>query len=1078
MSVHRSLSDSALIPRRRHPLDARKELSAVWAATVRRRLTAVATTVALAASLMAGAAAPVLAEAEQPALPAFPGAEGLGWAATGGRGGEVYHVTSKELTGEGTLHHALTTTADTPRTIVFDVSGNLPIPQIVVEDASNITLAGQTAPGDGVTVMGNTIRIVDSHDIVIRHLRFRMGKHDGVNDDTMYIENSQNVIIDHSSFSWGTDEVLSIKSKNYENPTSRNITVQWSIISEGLLTHSMGGLIEMNTISMHHNLYAHNNDRNPKTKGQIDFVNNTVYNWGDFPYVAGGESGTKGYGNVVGNTFIAGVNSGSPDDAIVRGNENYQVFLEGNVIDSDRDGELNPVNTGEDMLEEERPAVVVDERFAYPPVHTQDALEAHEMTLEHAGASLVRDAVDERVIRSVREQSGAIIDHQDDVGGYPALKEAAPPRDTDRDGMPDRWERKNHLDPRDPTDRNGDRDRDGYTNLEEHLNELAAPSFPEAYPRIPMEWSGEQFEPPTVPDEETRAMPLPPLNGEIIRGGTVHDNSSNGAENAAAWSVQQDLQTGDVVAGDRDAYLFTDVPEQLMGAEWIRTAVGSRSASDEDVLRFHVAADATVFIAHDARITEDPAWLVEGYEPTGLTLTDSQPVSWELFSREVAAGTEVVTGPNGGGSRMNYLVIVVPISPSGVVPGALDSAPTVKIDAAAGPSVVDLSWDTAEGASSYLVQRSTAADPSWRVIGASTAGAFTDPTAQLGVRNDYRIVPVAAGGAAEPSAGATVLPVDPAVPMPEVPQDLEITETSSYAVSLTWAPTGGSDGYAVQRATGPGGEFEDLAYSTSTSFKDASAEPETDYRYRVAAGSAGGMSTSSPPVATTTGPAMEIPNAPGEIRVTTAEVAETSFEWDAVDGAQEYLVLRAVDGTGPASEIARVTEPAFSDQDLSASATGYTYSIIAANERGQSAPSAAVRVRGLVPEAPSALRVTLRGDTFIGLAWDRGAGSEKIEVLRIMDGTPQPVGTAKVNTTFIRELDPEHEYAFRLRATNAVGVSELSAPITVTTLPLRWDAEARYRRGDRVGHDGVIWEATRHTHGDLPGSSQAWAEQP
>lgn len=1078
MSVPRSFFRALRAKRLNRQIDAGQGPGSPEHPPVRRRVAAAATTLALAASLTAGAAAPALAEVDQPALPAFPGAEGLGWAATGGRGGEVYHVTSRELAGEGTLHHALTTTGDAPRTIVFDVSGNLTIPQITVENAANITLAGQTAPGEGVTLMGNTIRIVDSHDIVIRHLRFRMGKHDAVNDDTMYIENSQNVIIDHSSFSWGTDEVLSIKSKDYENPTSKNITVQWSIISEGLLTHSMGGLIEMNTISMHHNLYAHNNDRNPKTKGQMDFVNNTVYNWGDFPYVAGGESGTKGYGNVVGNTFIAGVNSGSPDDAIVRGNENYQVFLEDNVIDADRDGELNPVDTGEDMLEDERPAEVVEERFAYPPVHTQKALDAHEMTLDHAGASLVRDAVDERVVLSVREQSGSIIDHQDDVGGYPQLEEASPPHDTDGDGMPDRWERRHHLDPRDPADGNGDRDGDGYTNLEEYLNELAAPGFPEGYPDTPVEWSGEQFEPPPAPEEDGRTALLPPLDGEIIRGGTVRDSGSNGAVSAAAWSVQEDLQVGDVVAGDRDAYLFTDVPEQLAGAEWIRTAVESRSAPDEGVLRFHAAADATVYIGHDTRITEDPAWLAEGYEPTGLTLTDSQPVTWEVFSREVAAGTEVVTGPNGGGSRMNYFVIVAPSALDGTLPATLDGTPTASIDTVSGPSLVDLSWTTTDGASSYLVQRSSAADPHWRVIGASTAGTFTDPAAQLGVRNDYRIVPVAAGGAAEPSASTAVLPVDASAPVPETPESLEVTETGSYSVSLEWSPVDEADGYALQRAIGPEGEFEDLAYSTAVSFEDLTVEPETRYRYRVAAGSAGGTSEGSTEVEATTGAAMEIPAAPGDVRVTASAVAETSLEWDAVDDAREYAVLRAVDGTSSSSEIARVTSEEFTDQSLSPSATGHTYSVIAVNERGQSAPSAAVHVDGLVPEAPSASRVTVRGDTFVGLAWHRGSGTEEIEVLLLVDGVLQPAGTAKVNTTIVRGLDPEQEYTFHLRASNATGDSELSEPLTITTLPVRWDDSSTYSRGDQVGYDGEVWVAIRHTHGDRPGSSKAWSQQP
>src|SRR5690625_1706802 len=168
-------------------------------------------------------AAPLSAQAAYDELPAFPGAEGFGYAAAGGRGGEVYHVTSHDLTGPGTLHDALTTAGSTPRTIVFEVSGDLEIPKIIVEDKANITIAGQTAPGGGVTVRGGTIRFIDSHDIIIRYMRFRLGASAPYNDDTMYIEDSQRVIIDHSSFSWGTDEVLSIKSKN-----------KWSMITRWL----------------------------------------------------------------------------------------------------------------------------------------------------------------------------------------------------------------------------------------------------------------------------------------------------------------------------------------------------------------------------------------------------------------------------------------------------------------------------------------------------------------------------------------------------------------------------------------------------------------------------------------------------------------------------------------------------------------------------------------------------------------------------------------------------------------------------------------------------------------------------
>lgn len=588
---------------------------------------------ALSALAIIGAGAVPLAAPAQTAsaaydqLPAFPGAEGFGYAAKGGRGGEVYHVTSYELTGEGTLHHALTTVGDSPRTIVFDISGEIVIPQIIVRNAAYITIAGQTAPGDGVTITGNTIRLIDSHDIVIRDLRFRMGAQEDFADDAMYLEDTQNVILDHLSFSWATDEVLSIKSKDYDKPESKNITVQWSIMSEGLLTHSMGGLIEMNTITMHHNIYAHNNDRNPKAKGVTDFVNNVVYNWGGYPYVAGGESATKGYGNLVGNYFIAGANSADPEYAVVRGNENYQVYLEDNLIDSDKDGVLDGVDTGAGLIEAARPAQLVEERFEYPPVHTQSAAEAYELTLAHAGASVVRDAVDARVIDEIRTQTGSIIGDETDVGGYPQLERGTAPKDTDRDGMPDTWERANRFDPADGEDRNGDADGDGYTNLEEYLNELAAPGFPENYPLTPIEWSGTAFDPPVNSGDGDDPVTIPAaLNGEIIRSAVVNDNSSAGADNAALWSVEQNLQVGDFVAGDRmsgsKVYRFSQLPDALLGEEWLRTAVGSRSSTTDDLLSFYLAADADVYIALDHRISHPQGWVTDSFAATGETVAD------------------------------------------------------------------------------------------------------------------------------------------------------------------------------------------------------------------------------------------------------------------------------------------------------------------------------------------------------------------------------------------------------------------------------------------------------------------------
>jgi len=967
-------------------------------------------------------------------LPAFPGAEGFGYAAKGGRGGEVYHVTSDELTGPGTFYDAVMTAGTTPRTIVFDISGEITIPQIVARNKSNITIAGQTAPGDGVTIRGNNIRFIDCSDIVIRYMRFRLGAQD-FQDDTMYFEDSQNVIIDHSSFSWGTDEVLSIKSKDYDHPKSRNITVQWSIISEGLLTHSMGGLIEMNTITMHHNLYAHNNDRNPKTKGQIDFVNNVVYNWGQFPYVAGGESGTKGYGNVVGNYFIAGINSENPEYAVVRGNENYSLYLENNRIDSNKNGKLDGKDTGGGMMEAERPSVLVPKRFEYPPVHTEEPEEAYRHVLDYAGDSLARDAVDKRVTGSVRNQTGAIIGDEDDVGGFPQLKREAAPADTDRDGMPDRWELANALNPNDPKDRNGDSNQDGYTNLEEYLNELAAPGFPEDYPLTPPDWSGTPFEPPAVSVPEPEPEPVPPLNGETVRSASVHDDSASGAANASAWSVQEGLKPGDFVAGDRltgsKVYKFVSVPDEVRGAEWIRTAVGSRSAASDDLLSFYLAADADVYVAHDARITTKPQWLTASYEDTGLAVTDDQPVQYELYKKRYPAGSHIVMGPNGSTSRMNYFVIVKPAFPDTPPPVSAPSGLTSTL--ADGPAI-SLQWSPVDGAAAYLIYRSSTMDPYDRVVGSSASATFTDSTVELGAIYRYRVSAVSSGGESALSGAAEALAYDSSQPLPPAPAGLQITATKSLSVDLAWTPLDGVVGYNIYRAADSEGPYERVDYSRSASYTDRSVNPSTTYFYRITSAAAGGESPPSESVSATTKAPVAMPQAPAGLTATRATTSAFELAWRPSESAERYNLYRKGNEEDGYTLIASTAAAGYIDDSVSAGQTGYTYRVTAVNEMGESEPSEELAVAMPLPEKPERLIVGLKGETFVGLIWTPGGGATQYNVYRSSPGKKDElVGSAKVDTFYDRSVEPGQHYIYYIKAQNASGESKKSNAVSVWT---------------------------------------------
>ncbi|MCR2805599.1 FIMAH domain-containing protein [Paenibacillus soyae] len=998
-----------------------------------KRYLAMILVLVLAFSLYPLQAAPV--QADNSRLPAFPGAEGFGYATAGGRGGEVYHVTSYELTGPGTFHDAIMTAGDTPRTIVFDISGDITIPQIVARNKSHITIAGQTAPGEGVTIRGNNIRFIESSDIVIRYLRFRIGRQT-FNDDTMYFENCQNIIIDHSTFSWGTDEVLSIKSKDYDNPTSKNITVQWSVISEGLLTHSMGGLIEMNTISMHHNLYAHNNDRNPKTKGQIDFVNNIVYNWGDFPYVAGGESGTKGYGNVVGNYFIAGRNSADPQYAVVRGNENYQVYLENNRIDSNKNGELDGVDAGTGIIETERPSVVMPKRFEYPLVHTQQPELAYTYILDHVGSSLTRDMADTRVINSVRNQTGVIIGDEDDVAGFPPLKRETGPADQDRDGMPDEWEKANGFNPADPEDRNGDSNGNGYTNLEEYLNELAAPGFPAGYPTTPPAWDGPPFTPPSIePEPEPAPEPKPSMDGTLVRNVVINDNSANGSANMANWSVQSNLQLGDIVYGDRmtgsKIYRFESLPDPLLGMEWIRSAVASRSATSSDLLSFYLAAEADVYVAYDSRITTEPEWLTAHYEDTGETIVDSQPVTYKLYKKRYSAGSHVVMGTNNNTSRCPYYVILKPAS--------LDAAPPANTpDGLAGEVLTDatvsLNWSSVEGADAYLVYRSSSKDPHFKTIAATTQPSYMDRTVEKGVAYSYKVSVVGTGGETPLSGAIEVFTYDSSYPVPSEPTGLHAAAAKSLSVELAWVPVEDAISYSVFRATGTDGEFTKVGTTATAAYTDHNVTPATAYSYKVSVTGIGGESVLSAPIQVTTKEPVSLPEVPTGLAAGEVSASSFAIQWNPVSGAESYRIYRQADGedTYALLDTIAASSTMYVDDSVSINSAGYSYQISAVNEMGETEKTSSLYIAMPVPASPTDLVVGLIGEDFVGLIWTSGGGANGVNVYREANGVVELVGVAKVNTFYDRTAEPGVAYTYFIKAQNAAGESEASERVTTT----------------------------------------------
>jgi fibronectin type 3 domain-containing protein len=435
---------------------------------------------------------------------AFPGAEGFGRHVTGGRGGALIKVTNLNDSGPGSLRAALDTRG--PRIIVFEVSGNIALKTPLRINYPDVTIAGQTAPGEGITIQNYPMMMDFKNNVIIRYLRFRLGELSGVQYDAFESKYCKDVIIDHCSFSWGTDEVASFIG-------NENITIQWSMIAEALNIsvhakgeHGYGGILGGKNTSFHHNLIAHNTQRSMRfdhpdvyrteellknNRGIVDFRNNLIYNWRNVA-THGGEAGkfnvinnyykpgpatndkgiflraqkVESSGTLVydyGKFYIAG-NIYSGNDAINRDNWKGVDPRDGTATDLDRMKQSVPFSSS-----------------VYNTTHSAE--DAYKYVLQYSGASHIRDRVDTRILNEVNTGSftflgsrgsiGGIIDSQKDVGSWPVLKSAPPLKDTDGDGMPDDWEILKGLDPKIPN-ANGLNLHHYYTNIEMYINGLVS----------------------------------------------------------------------------------------------------------------------------------------------------------------------------------------------------------------------------------------------------------------------------------------------------------------------------------------------------------------------------------------------------------------------------------------------------------------------------------------------------------------------------------------------------------------------------------------------------------------------------
>ena len=464
----------------------------------------------------------------QAEIPAFPGAEGGGMYTFGGRGGNIYTVTSLEDSGPGTLREACEKGG--ARIVVFNVSGIIRIKSPLIIRAPYITIAGQTAPGDGICVAGESVWI-NTHDVIIRHMRFRRGEtFVGRRDDAIGGNPVGNIMIDHVSATWGLDENMSMYRHMYSPGAGYpdvkvgtvNITIQNSLFGEALDTynHAFGSTLGGENCAFVRNMWANNAGRNPSIgwNGIFNFANNVVFNW--YNRSTDGGDYTANY-NIMNNFYKPGpvTNLAEPISYRILKPESgrsklpYMVFgrayVNGNIVNGNEkvtkdnwDGGIQIENKKGELMTYDEAKVYFDKMKSDKPFPMpwfrpfMKADEAYEYVLKNVGATLpIRDKVDERIVRTVKtgvpeyakglekkefyqfehrrlpmdSYKKGIITDISQVGGYPEYK-GKPYVDTDKDGIPDKWEKKHGLNPNDPADAKLDSNNDGYTNIEDYIN--------------------------------------------------------------------------------------------------------------------------------------------------------------------------------------------------------------------------------------------------------------------------------------------------------------------------------------------------------------------------------------------------------------------------------------------------------------------------------------------------------------------------------------------------------------------------------------------------------------------------------
>lgn len=436
---------------------------------------------------------------------AFPEAEGFGKYTSGGRGGKTIIVSNLNDDGAGSFREAVS--AKGKRIVVFSVSGTIHL-QSKLSITSDVTIAGQTAPGDGICLADHSV-VLNGNNIIIRYLRFRMGDKnqkggmvDGNGgDDALGVNRKKNIIIDHCSMSWSTDEVFSV----YDGDST---TVQWNLIAEPLNYsyhfetgdkdyehHGYGGIWGGQHLSAHHNLFAHCLSRTPRFNGArlgakkelVDFRNNLIYNWGH-NNVYGGEEGNY---NVVNNYYKAGPGTSTsvqfrivnPTKTATQGLGKF--YVNGNIIEGSEEVSNNNrigIHMSKEIVEEEKNSAIMSTPFSVVNINSQTAAAAFKAITQQVGASYKRDTLDQRIINDVLNTKGKFIDvqggyehgtaYEKTINAWPSLMYLPAPMDADKDGMPDEWEKAMGLNPNDASDASTLKLHTFYTNIEVYINTL------------------------------------------------------------------------------------------------------------------------------------------------------------------------------------------------------------------------------------------------------------------------------------------------------------------------------------------------------------------------------------------------------------------------------------------------------------------------------------------------------------------------------------------------------------------------------------------------------------------------------